>query len=551
MDSRVRELIKISDGLFAKRGNLLNLWQEQAEHFYPERADFTVKRFLGDGNETGLMTSTPVLARRELGNMISTVLRPDGISWNNLTVEDEATNLQHDNRAWLEWATKVQRKAMYDTIANFGRATKECDHDWVTFGQGVMSTEVNMAETALLYRTWHLRDCAWSDGYTGKTDRMNRKWKPSIRQLYQKFPKTISPKLLDRMKQDPDQEIHCQHIVCPREDYDTSVQRKTSPQAKWMSFYIDIENEDILESTPMNWFMYNVPKWSTLSGSQYAWSPATGPGLADARTLQAMTRVLLEAGEKSVDPAMIATQEAVRSDIDIRPGGVTWVDVEYDEKLGEALRSLNQNINIPVGIELVDRMKRVVDDGFFLNKINLPADVDLGKMTAYATQKRIQESLRSVTPIFAPAIQDYNMPICELSFEILMSLKTFGPPENMPQGLRGKEVRFTFSSPLTDMIDEGNAQKFIQGAQILQVGTQIDPAQIAAINIDKAMPAALKGVGFPEDWMGDEKAVPAMRDQQAKEKTAQQGMGALAGGATAAKDAATAAATLQDAGLLG
>lgn len=549
MDSRVRELIQISNNMFSKRGNLLNLWQEQAEHFYPERADFTVQRFLGDGNETGLMTSTPVLARRELGNMVSTLLRPEALEWNKIIVENKAVNDQHENRAWLEYATKVQRRAMYDPHAMFGRATKECDHDWVTFGQGVISLEVNMADTSLLYRDHHLRDCAWVDDHTGKPTRLDRKWKPSIRQIAQKFPKTISPKLMDRKRQEPDAEIHCMHIVCPRDDYDTADQRRKSPQAKWMSFYVDVENEDILESTPMNWFSYIIPRWSTVSGSQYAWSPATGPGLADARTLQAMVRTLLEAGEKAVDPSMIATQEAIRSDIDMRAGGVTWVDIEYDEKMGEALRPITQNLNIPVGIELTDRLQKVIADGMFLNKINLPAD--MGKMTAYEVRKRIEENMRAAAPLLGPAQQDYNAPVCELTFEVLMSLHTFGPPESIPMGLRGKDVKFDFASPLADMADEANAQKFIQGAQILQVATQIDPAQVASINIDNATADALKGAGFPEGWLAGDKAVAAKRDEMAKEKAAQQGLGVLGAGSQAAMYGAKAAKTLQESGMLG
>lgn len=549
MDQRARELVKISDGMFAKKAGINIYHQELAEHFYPERADFTIRHWLGDGNENGNMTSVPELARRELGNIIPSILRPVSAPWNSLVASDTTINERHENRMWMERATKILRRAMYDPIASFVRATRECDHDWVTFGQGVISVEANMTDVALLYRTWHLRDCAWVDGITGKTERLDRKWRPTLRQLYQKFPKTMNARLIERMQKEPEIEVNCLHLVCPRDDYEPETKGRKSPKAKWMSVYIDVENEEILESTPQNWLGYVVPRWSTVSGSQYAWSPATGPGLKDARTLQAVTRTLLEAGEKSVDPPMVATMEAVRSDVDIGAGGITWLDNEYDERTGEALRPMNQNINIPHGIELADRLHSVIDEGMFLNKINLPAD--MGKMTAYETRKRIEQMVREQAPLFEPASEDYNAPLCELSFEILMSVNTFGPRESIPPDLQNKEIRFEFASPLTDMIDEANTQKFIQGAQILQVATQIDAAQVAAIAIDEAFPDALRGVGFPESWMAPEGAVAAERERQAKAKQAQDGMGALAGGATAAKDAATAAATLQGSGLLG
>ena len=48
MDSRAKELIKQGDALFQKRLPLMSLWQEISENFYPERADFTAVRTLGE-----------------------------------------------------------------------------------------------------------------------------------------------------------------------------------------------------------------------------------------------------------------------------------------------------------------------------------------------------------------------------------------------------------------------------------------------------------------------------------------------------------------------
>jgi hypothetical protein len=64
MNQDAQQLIKQGDHLFGKKSPILNLWQEIAEQFYPERADFTVCRSLGDEFADHLMTSYPVMARR-------------------------------------------------------------------------------------------------------------------------------------------------------------------------------------------------------------------------------------------------------------------------------------------------------------------------------------------------------------------------------------------------------------------------------------------------------------------------------------------------------
>jgi hypothetical protein len=70
----------------------------------------------------------------------------------------------------------------------------------------------------------------------------------------------------------------------------------------------------------------------TVSGSAYAYSPATVVALPDARLLQQITLTLLEAGQKAVDPPWKATSEAIQGGVNSFAGGITWVDPEYDER---------------------------------------------------------------------------------------------------------------------------------------------------------------------------------------------------------------------------
>jgi hypothetical protein len=57
---------------------------------------------------------------------------------------------------------------------------------------------------------------------------------------------------------------------------------------------------------PASWsLIYVIPRWQTVSGSQYAYSPATVAALPDARLIQAMTLTFFEAGEKATNPPMV------------------------------------------------------------------------------------------------------------------------------------------------------------------------------------------------------------------------------------------------------
>ena len=194
MDSRTRKLLQDGELLWSRRLSLSQLWQEIAYQFYVEMADFTVDRYLGDEFGDHLSTSFPLIARRSLGDSVSAMLRPvnlDSMSpgvWFSIKTEDEAHEKDIEARRWLEYATGVQRRAMYDRRTNFVRATKEGDQSFVTFGQCPLTLELNRNRDALLYRCWHLKDVAWTEAAEGDIHTVYRKWKPTARQLYDTIP---------------------------------------------------------------------------------------------------------------------------------------------------------------------------------------------------------------------------------------------------------------------------------------------------------------------------------------------------------------------------
>lgn len=275
------------------------------------------------------------------------------------------------------------------------------------------------------------------------------------------------------------------------------------------------------------WNKYVIPRWRTIADSQYAWSPATGPGLADARTLQAVVRVLLEAGEKAVDPPLVAVEDALRSDAQIYAGGITFLEAEYDERMGPALRPLMQNpgAGMPAGLEMADRLSIALHVGFFLNKINLPEQKD---MTAYETQKRVEEFIRANTPLLTPIEDELNNAVCERTFEVLTAFQAFGDPAQMPEELQRQTVRYEFVSPFRQMANEMDAMKFRIALETVTAAGQLDPVAPARLNLDAALPDALIASGVPGKWITGDKKMAAIR-QTAAQQQAQQAEMAQAG----------------------
>jgi hypothetical protein len=501
--------------LFGKRSALMSLWQAQAENFYPERADFTATRNMGDTFMDNLMTSYPVIARRDLGNAFSSMLRPSSKNWMHIRTSRNWDTLGVEARQWLEWAEGRMRRAMAHRTSQFTRATKEGDHDFATFGQTVIQTTLNTTATGLLYRCWHLRDVAWMEDDAGMTTTVYRRWKPSIRMLASLFGKDkLHKDMVQKLEKEPYCEGNIWHVILPSDHCEYG----EPTRMPFKSVYLDVDHKHIIEEVGIFEQEYTIPRWQTVSGSQYAYSPATVCALPDARLIQSMTAVLLEAGEKAVSPPLLATQEAIRGDINVYAGGITFIDSDYDERLGEVLRPITQDKSGATwGMEMARDTRNMIAEAFYLNKITLPPPEN--SMTAYEVGQRIQEYIRQAMPLFDPMEQEYNAPLCEITFNKMLRAGAFGSPMNMPDELRGEHIDFSFESPLHDAAEREKGQRFIETGQMLAQAVQLDPSTAHIVDASTALRDVLKAVGVPAKWTRSEGAVKALVDA---EKQAQQ-----------------------------
>jgi len=499
----IDEMIRLGNHVFDKRLTLMSLWQEIADNFYPERADFTVTRSLGTDFASQLMTSYPVLARRDLGNAFSAMLRPTSKDWFNIKADRFRDNeLDSDSRLWLENVTKLMRKLMLTKSSSFTKATKQGDHDFAAFGQCVISVEPNRDLNGLLYRCWHLKDVAWMTDENDIIDTVYRRWMPTARDIVKLWPKTAHQRVRDALGKEPFKEFEVWHCIKPTDNKEGGKYIRTP----FTSYFLDISNKHEMERTGSWNAHYVIPRWQLVSGSQYAYSPATITALPDARMIQAMTAVLLESGERAVNPPLIAVQEAIRSDVSVYSGGITYVDSDYDERTGEVLRPMaSANSNFQVGFNLSLDTREMIKEAFYINKLTLPQP---GRdMTAFEVGQRVQEYIRQAMPIFEPMESEYNAAICEMTFDLLFRYGAFGPPQGIPKQLRGENLSFVFESPLHEAVERAKGQTFLESKTLLAEAAAIDPGVVHIVDAVEAIRDVLTGIGTPEGWMRSKGAV--------------------------------------------
>ncbi len=568
MKSRVRELVAIGDRLFSDRFPLLTLWQTFAENFYPLRADMTRARYISEEFASYLMTGRPVLAHRELSNQISAILRPRNMDWFMASTGEEAIDKDPACKAWLERATAAMRRAMYDRTSQFTRATKEGDGDYILFGQCVIEPRLNGHGTGLLYRTWHLRDCVWAENAELQIDQFHRKWTPQARQLLgfcKQYGLKPHPDVAKKAEKDPFTKVNARVIILPADEYDSftgpgakdAKERRQGPH-RFVRIVIDEEHDTILEEAPQIDLGHVIPRWVTIGGfSQYAYSPTAIVALPDARMLQQMTLTLIEIGQKSVDPPMIAVGDAIQGGTNLYAGAINWVDPDYDERTGEVLRPIPiDRSGINWGTEYEERIEKVLQEAFYLNVLNLPTVEPGDKMTATEVQMRMREYIQRATPLFEPMDLEYNGQLCSATYDIMNRIGAFGSVWDRPPPLQGKNIEFKFVNPLIQADGERKLTSFTKMAQLLGAAMEIDPTVRADADIDTAFRDAYEGTGAPSTWLVPKEQADKIKQQQRQqqqmlEQANQLGQVAENGGkaATAVQNVGEAATSLQDAGL--
>lgn len=536
----IQTVIDNGNRLFTERTGLLCLWQEIAEHFYYERADFTASMTLGTDYAAGSFSSDGSLFRREMGNLFGPMMRPDDFF--AIKALDDARNKDGEARSWLEYATKLQRTVMHAPQAMLARSTVAGDHDFVSFGQGVLEVCATPDRRNLYYRNWHLRDVAWSQDYKGAVSDIHRNDCSTVRNLVAKFGDKVPEALRRDGEKDPHKTVKVRHVMVPSDAYDVGY--KVRSDQPFVSLWVMPDHGEVLENIPRTYRGYVIPRALAVNGSQYGTSPFTSIVLPDARTSQTIERILLEAGEKAVDPPMLATLDAIRSDIGLYAGGITWTDAEYDERLGEALRPVNGDPSgLPFGKDMADNYTMRQRLGFMLDKVSLP---ETSGKTAYEVRKIVEQQMRSQIPIFGPIEAEYSEPLCAETFAVMRFLGAF-PANEIPRSLQGAGVEFSFKSPISDLEGDVLRGKLAEGMEILGAVAKLDPSVAQLPDPMEIAKDALRGIGWPESWIKDEKKLAAAMEQMQQQQQAEAAAADVGGAAEVAGKAAPMVKALKDA----
>lgn len=508
----VRSVLDRWNRLKKQAGQWHQLWQELADVLLPVRADIVDDREPGHPRTAELYDGTPMQARRGLATAIDGLLKPKTSAWFHVRATDDFLNEDDEAKSWLQDVERRMWNAIYSRTARFIQRTGEVDNDLVTLGTGVLFIGESRTMDGLVFRSIHPKNVAIAENADGVVDTIYVSMRLTPRQAAQKWgEENLGKKTLEKLGGDAkDKPVEFVQGVFPREDRDP--RRKDNLNLPFASVVVDVGSEHIVEESGFAEFPFAVPRWETASGEVYGRSPGM-IALPDSKTLQAMGKTLLVAGQKAVDPPLWMLDDAVMGVPRTFPGGVTVIDSEATRNFGrEPFGAMNFGKNIPLGAEMQNDTRRQVEAAFFRNVFKLP--VDGPQMTATEVLERKEEFIRTIGPVFGQLEADYIGHIVERVFGIMLRAGAFLDP---PEVLQGREVRFEFQSPIAQARKQIEAMSAAQSIQFMGPFIEADPTIMDNFNGDEMVRDLPDATGFPMGWLRSEQEVDQIRQQRAQQ----------------------------------
>lgn len=497
-------------------------WQELTDILLPNMADFTRSSRDGRSRERQMYDGTPRRACRDLSSTLDGLMKPKTSNWFEPTVdEDEDAERSDDAKLWFEVVRDRMYRAIYRQDARFIQRSGEVDQMLAAIGWGCLWIEENRAFNGLLFRSFHPRSVAFDEGEDGVIDAVGIERRPTARQalsLYQKYGVPVPSAVSDAADKHANKTFTIIQLVLPRDDRDAS--RISAGNMPYMSAIFDASNDVMLKESGFIEFPAAIPRWDTAPGEIYPRSPGM-IALPDARTLQAMGKTILVAGQRAVDPPIWVANDAIMSPLRTFPGSVSVIDVQ-NVPGNQAVGAFPVANNLPLGREMQDDYRRSVEAAFFKHVFNLP--VQTRSMTATEIMERKAEFIRAIGPVFGRLETDYIGHIVSRAFGIMDRAGAFPP---RPDVLINKKITFRFQSPIQQARRQLEVAGLARALEVLNPLVQFQPEIMDNFDGDAIARDAPTWAGMTTRWlrtMEDRDQIRQDRQKAQHDATMQQTM---------------------------
>ncbi|MAN64590.1 MAG: phage head-tail adapter protein [Parvibaculum sp.] len=517
-------IFKRYERMKSKRGTWESLWEEISERVLPRSSEFTGTRTPGDKRTDKMYDATSALALERFAAAVESLLTPRGARWHTLRTSDPELSRVPEVAAWFDAVENALFHYRYAPRANFASQMHEGYLSLGAFGTGGMFVDEKFDE-GFRYRAVHLSDMFIAENEHGIIDTVYRKMDCTARQVALMFnDEDISKEVRDKANDNPDERVELLHVVAPRTDRDVSMRDRINME--FGSAYYETKTKTVIEEGGYEDFPYIISRYVTGPRETYGRSPAMLV-LPDIKMLQAMSRVVIRAGEKVVDPPLLIADDGVILPVNTRAGGATFA--RLDGRTQAPIQPLNTGGRPDIGEDMMERRRRTINDAFLVTLFQIL--VDSPAMTATEVLQRAQEKGALLAPTVGRQQSETLGPLIERELGILARQ---GLLPEVPEILQGQEYQVEYVSPLSRAMKSEEGVGILRTLEMVQPIAAVDPSVMDNFNFDEITRVLADVNGVPQSILNDQEQIQQVRQGRAQQQQLQQAVQAAPQAADAA-----------------
>jgi hypothetical protein len=424
-------------------------------------------------------------------------------------------------KRWLEDC----EEAMYAAFlaSNLYEQAPEFVRDAVTVGTVTINIDEDIAGRRVVFTVPHFRECYCAENFFGVVDTNYRKYNLTLKQMVEKFGYEQMAAVDKKFKKDYETNRHKEreviHARFPRADFDPS--KMNGRNKPFASVWVMTSGWKLLLESGTSQQQFVTWRWRKNSDEWYGRSPAWD-AFVDAMTSNQAAKTNLTAAHKMVEPPMIGPAD-LRGAIRNGPGGWTWVSNMTADRLP---RPLQENIQLPFGLEMQDRLSEKVKDHFQVDFFLMLTQAALQKVEMTATQ--VIEMGGEKAAVLGPRVgrleTEAMSPIHDAVFSIEQRAGRIPPPPPILQEYGGAGIDVQYLGPLSQAQRKLFVSQGIdQGLDFIGRIMAVAPDALDHVNFDNTVRDGLTARGFPQKDLNSADTVKQIRQtrQEAQDQQAQ------------------------------
>lgn len=504
----VDRILREHDGLAAARSNWENHWDQIERRVLPRQGGFKRIHAPGDRRTQDITSSTAPLALDKFAAAMEGLVAPRAHRWHGLASPVPALNALPEVKAYFEAVTDILFEMRYAAHSGFPTQFHEAMMSLGAFGTAAVWTEEDIGR-GIVYQALDLSEIYLSQNKHGRIDKVSRKFSYSARAAAQRWDAALLPETIRKaLDKNPEQMFDFLHFIEPNPDVDDS--RADAAGMAFASSYVAFEAKTLLSQGGFHTFPLPVARYVTAPRETYGRSVAMMV-LPDIKMANEIARTLIRASHRALDPPLLAQEDGALTRIQTRPGAINYGGLNNRGEL--MLRPLETGGSIPVGIEMMERTEKVINDAFLVTLFQVLTDAGSDRMTATEVLARVQEKGVLLAPAGGRIETELLGPLIERELDILSRANMLPP---MPEALMrsGAQFKVVYDNLLSRAAKAEQAVGFLRTIESLAPLAATDPTVYDIFDPEAAANGIADSNGVPQSWRRTPEQVAALKAQR-------------------------------------